>query len=276
METQDSVLDVVHPIQQSSIENHRALFSHDPEQAFLEAQRIVNVVAKRCNGPGYIALIGNKTYPTVSWWTAVGASLGLFAQVIYARRLEREDEIAYESRVEIHRNGHIVASAESICSSKEERWATAEEYAIKSMSSTRAAGKCFRLALSFIAVLAGLEATPAEEMPMEDHLTPVRSDESSNPQKSRLTNPTPTRIVDHDDEAATEKQVATIRNLVDNPKVYPAEKRQIHEWLEDGRAQGIGLSRSKAKEILDYYFGISVLVDGKWSKSGNGKLAERR
>ena len=248
METHESVMDVAHQIQQPSVDNH-ALFSHDPEQAFQEAQRIVNVVARRCSGPGYIANIKGKTYPTVSWWTVVGASLGLFPQVIYARRLEREDEIAYESRVEIHRNGHIVASAESICSSKEERWATAEEYAIKSMSSTRAAGKCFRLALSFIAVLAGLEPTPAEEIPI--------TGSPQLPQNNR-------------ENLASEKQVAAVRGLIENSKVFPKEKRQIHEFLEDG------LTLSKSKQLLDFFYGISTRnEDGKWVKSSPGVLENR-
>jgi hypothetical protein len=71
------------------------------------------------------------------------------------------------------------------------------------------------------------------------------------------------------EEPATERQVAAVRGLIDNPRVNPNEKRQIHEFLEDG------LSRNKAKELLDFYYGISVLVDGEWTKMGNGQLAHR-
>lgn len=70
----------------------------------------------------------------------------------------------------------------------------------------------------------------------------------------------------NDEEPATDRQIAAVRGLIDNPKVYADEKRQIHEILESG------LSRSKAKELLDYYYGISVLVDGVWTKTGNGQL----
>ena len=243
METHESVVDVVHPIQQSNVENHYALFSHDPEQAFQEAQRIVNVVAKRCSGPGYLANIKGKTYPTVSWWTVVGASLGLFPQVVYARRLDREDEIAYESRVEIHRNGHIVASAESICSSKEERWATAEEYAIKSMSSTRAAGKCFRLALSFIAVLAGLEPTPAEEIPTAESTT--------------------------NSDSATAPQIASITRLTRDQRLTDDERMRIQSLLLDG------MSKDKASEVMEYFYGKSIKQGSEWVKTEPGVLDNR-
>ena len=75
METHESVMPAVYPNGQIESANGTALFSHDPEQAFVEAQRIVNVVARRCTGPGYLAQIGSKTYPTVSWWTVVGSSI---------------------------------------------------------------------------------------------------------------------------------------------------------------------------------------------------------
>jgi len=243
METQECVVPVVHPNGQGEGVNGAALFSHDPEQAFREAERIVSVVAKRCSGPGYLVNIRGKQYPKIEWWTTVSASLGLFPQTVFARRLDRDDEIAYEARVEVRRQGVVIASGEAMCSNKEDRWSKADEYAIKSMAITRASGKAYRIPLSFLAVMAGLEATPAEEMtPDVQHLGK------------------------NNGEPATSRQIEAVRALIDNPKVYPDEKRQIHELLE------AGLSRRKSKEILDFYYGISVLVDGVWTKTGNGQL----
>lgn len=268
METQESVMDVVHPIQ-STVDNHQALFSHDPERAYKEAQRLVSVVANRCTGPGYLVNIKGKQYPKIEWWTSVSASLGLFPRVLYSKRLEREGEIAYEAKVEVHRNGQIVASGEAMCSSREARWQHADEYAIKSMSITRASGKAYRIPLSFLAVMAGLEVTPAEEMPSEDYVMTPRTSVTKQNLQSSNTTVTPIRTVNSDDERATEKQVSAVRKLVDNIKVYAKEKRQIHEWIEDG------LTRAKAKELLDYYFGPSLLIDGVWTKTGGGELDRR-
>ena len=108
-----------------------------------------------------------------------------------------------------------------------------------------------------------------EEMPQDDYVTPPQAAVSKQNLQSRKPTVTPIRNVNYDDELATEKQVAAVRALVDNPKVYPNEKRQIHEWLEEG------LSKSKSKELLDFYYGVSVLVDGVWTKTGSGKLDER-
>ena len=254
METQESVMDVeVRPVQ-SNVDNHRALFSHDPEQAYREAQQLVNVVASRCSGPGYLVNIRGKQYPKIEWWTSVSASLGLFPRVLFSKRLDREGEIAYEAKVEVHRNGQIIASGEAMCSNREERWRNADEYAIKSMSITRASGKAYRIPLSFLAVMAGLEVTPAEEMPSEVKSQPIQKQPRTNYQ---------------DEDMATEKQQAAVRGLIENDQVYPNEKRQIHEFIEDG------LTKGKAKELLDFFYGISEFHDGSWVKTTKGKLSER-
>ena len=256
METQDSVLDVVHPVQ-STVENHQALFSHDPERAYKEAQRLVSVVANRCTGPGYLVNIKGKQYPKIEWWTSVSASLGLFPRVLYSKRLEREGEIAYEAKVEVHRNGQIIASGEALCSSLEDRWRNADEYAIKSMAITRASGKAYRIPLSFLAVMAGLEVTPAEEMPAEANIIPHRDGIRTDHKEA---------------EFASEKQISDVRGLIENDRVYPTEKRQISGFLEDG------LTKSKAKELLDFFYGISEYdkSGGTWVKTSKGKLEERR
>jgi hypothetical protein len=258
MKTEDSVLDVVHPVQPTSIDNHRALFSHDPEQAYMEAQRLVNVVASRCTGPGYLVNIKGRNYPKIEWWTSVSASLGLFPRVLYSKRLDRDGEIAYEAKVEVYRNGdQLIASGEAMCSNREERWKHADEFAIKSMSITRASGKCYRIPLSFLAVMAGLEVTPAEEMPAAANHVSYRNAIRTNP---------------NEDELASEKQVAAVRGLIDNDLVYPPEKRQIHGFLEEG------LTKSKAKELLDFFYGLSEFdkSEGTWVKTSKGKLEERR
>jgi len=80
----------------------------------------------------------------------------------------------------------------------------------------------------------------------------------------------PVQVYDHNSpDQATEKQVSAVRKLIDNPKVYPDEKRKLHGLLEDG------LTRSKAKEVLDYFYGVSVMQDGNWVRTNQGQLKMR-
>ena len=72
------------------------------------------------------------------------------------------------------------------------------------------------------------------------------------------------------DDLATTKQCEAVRGLVDNNLVYPDEKRQIHMFLEDG------LTKEKATELLDFFYGISEFNRGSgWSKVSAGALEKR-
>jgi hypothetical protein len=243
METQESVMPAVYPNGQTESANGTALFSQDPEQAFTQAQRIVNVVAQRCTGPGYLVNIRGKQYPKIEWWTTVSASLGLFPQVVFAQRLDRDDEIAYEAKVAVYRQNQIVASGEAMCSSKEERWSHADEYAIKSMAITRASGKAYRIPLSFLAVMAGLEATPAEEIPTAE---PTTSGDS-----------------------ATAPQIASITRLARDQRLTDDERMRIQGLLLDG------MSKVKASEVMEYFYGKSIKQGSEWVRVEEGVLSSR-
>ena len=243
METQESVMPAVYPNGPIESANGTALFSHDPEQAFVEAQRIVSVVAQRCTGPGYLVNIRGKQYPKIEWWTTVSASLGLFPQVLFAQRLDREDEIAYEAKVAVYRQNQIVASGEAMCSSKEERWSHADEYAIKSMAITRASGKAYRIPLSFLAVMAGLEATPAEEIPVAEPTT--------------------------NGDAATAPQIASITRLARDQRLTDDERMRIQGLLLDG------MSKEKASSVMEYFYGKSIKQGSEWVRVEEGVLSSR-
>lgn len=62
------------------------------------------------------------------------------------------------------RDGRRLARAQASCSRDEEAWAERPDYAVRSMAETRAAAKALRLAFAHVPVLAGFEATPAEEV----------------------------------------------------------------------------------------------------------------
>ena len=248
MEAQTSALDEIYPEQTPILDNHTLLFSSDPEQAYQEAQRLVKVVASRCTGPGYLVNIDGKQYPKIEWWTSVSASLGVFPQVVYSKRIDREDEIVYEAKVEVHRNGQVLSSGEALCSSREARWQNADEYAIKSMAITRASGKAYRIPLSFLAVMAGLEVTPAEEMPSEASTEPKPSNE----------------------QPATDRQLDKLGELLNDNRLTHDEQTNLRGTLIQG------VSKSRASEIMAYFFGESQKRNGIWERISPGALQNRK
>lgn len=136
------------------------------------ANRLVDIVEKA----KLYNLIKGKKFVRVEGWTAMGAMLGVFPSLEYCRRLDRENETIYESRIVLKTIAGVqVGAGEAICSSKESTWSTRDEYTIKSMSQTRAIGKAFRLSFSWIMVMGGYEACNAEEMASElPPTTPIK------------------------------------------------------------------------------------------------------
>ncbi len=72
--------------------------------------------------------------------------------------------MGYEAKALVLRNGEVIASAEGMCTRDEKRWNRADEYAIRSMAQTRTGAKALRNAFGWVAELAGMKSTPAEEM----------------------------------------------------------------------------------------------------------------
>ncbi len=107
--------------------------------------------------------IGNKDYVVSEGWTTLAALMGASPREMESKRL---DDGGYVSRVElVAKDGRVLSSAEALCGADEKMWKARPEYARKSMALTRAVGKSCRIAYSWVMVLAGYAATPAEEMP---------------------------------------------------------------------------------------------------------------
>lgn len=71
----------------------------------------------------------------------------------------------WEARVEARTyDGRVLSAADSECRWSEQRWSTADSYALRSMAQTRATSRALATPLRFIVELAGFESTPAEEI----------------------------------------------------------------------------------------------------------------
>jgi len=145
-----------------------------PAEVVSRASEIATALAKVIKDKRLAVPISGKDYVRVEGWTTLGTMLGVVPREVRADRLE---DGSYEAEVELVRvsDGMVVGRGSAICGMDEKRWSNADAYARRSMAITRAAGKAYRLAFSWIMVLAGYESTPAEEMPdvVEGHATPL-------------------------------------------------------------------------------------------------------
>jgi hypothetical protein len=148
------------------------LFGTDePELVVARAVDVSNALERVIRDRKLYAQINGKEHVLVGGWTLLGSMLGVFPVCVWSRPLEDGWEARVEART---RDGTVVGAAESECLRSERKWAKADDYAVRSMSQTRATSKALRLTLGFVMELAGFDATPADEMPAASEPAPQR------------------------------------------------------------------------------------------------------
>jgi hypothetical protein len=166
--------DVYDPIEETPAPN--TLFgTSDPKVALERMSDVASALMDVIKDRKLFARISGHEHITAEGWTTLGCMLGIVPVVVWTKPNETGD--GYLARVEARTlNGRVVGAAESECSRAERKWKAADPYAIRSMAQTRAIGRALRAPLGQIAVLAGYEATPAEELSVADETpSPVRS-----------------------------------------------------------------------------------------------------
>ena len=201
--------------------------SSSPSLIIEEATDIANQLSDIIKTKKLYKPIGAKSHVFVEGWTTLGALLGVFPYPESSVRLDREDEIAYEASVIVRTlDGVEVSKGEAICSSKEANWRNSDEYAIKSMATTRATSKAMRIPLGWVMVLAGYSATPAEEMMGKGFTQPKTSQRVQQPApgtKKRVVNrpkssnrPKSTQTKPDSEFDATMPEAEKVQNPEDN------------------------------------------------------------
>ena len=139
----------------------------DPQSVITRAVELAKSLADIVNQLQLYVEFRNKKgimvkYVYVEGWEVLGGMLGIGAHEVSS--IQREDG-AYIAEVKLirHSDGAIVGRGSAICGMDED-WGGRKEYTRKSMATTRATGKAYRIAFSWIMRLAGYEPTPAEEM----------------------------------------------------------------------------------------------------------------
>jgi hypothetical protein len=138
----------------------------DPDITLARSVKVADVLKDVITKKKLVLRIGQSEYIKVEGWTTLGALVGLFAQTEWTRPLD--DNAGWEAAVVVKNGqGFEFGRAEAQCLRSEKNWKNRDDFALRSMAQTRAMGKALRMPLGFIAVLAGYEATPAEEMPAQ-------------------------------------------------------------------------------------------------------------
>jgi len=146
----------------------------DPNLIIAKAASVADALKRVITNQKMSVRIGQSDYVKVEGWTTLGALLGVFTKVESTNELTDDEGVSqgWEAAVVVVNNqGVEIGRAEAQCLRAEKNWKGRDDFALRSMAQTRAMGKALRMVLGWIAVMAGYEATPAEEMPTEGKKT---------------------------------------------------------------------------------------------------------
>lgn len=147
--------------------SRQSLFLLGPERTVTYATEVAGFLNSVILKQNLFVELSGRKYVKIEGWTTLGTMLGVLPQEEWTKELE---DGSYEAKVQLvnQSTGMVVGSATSYCGMDEKRWGKAEKYARRSMAVTRATGKAYRITFGWIIALAGFEATPSDEMPIDD------------------------------------------------------------------------------------------------------------
>jgi hypothetical protein len=164
--------------------------------------------------------IQGRKYVRVEGWQSIANAYGCVAS---AKDVERV-ETGFRAIGQVRRmdTGVVICEAEGFVGDDERTWQKRDEYAKRAMAQTRAISRACRSAFAFIVTYmdAGLETTPAEEVPQDGFADAPRPVAYKRP-----TAPAP-RLVDESD-------VIDVEPVRVEPKA-PVRKKQPVAAMEDG------------------------------------------
>ena len=165
MKQESPALDIV-PVETNAIELG-TLKASSPGEVIAEATKMATPLAKLIEDRKLYTDIRGKRHVRCEGWTTLAAMLGVTPHEV---SVTEPQEGVFVATVELRRmsDGAVIGRASAECGAADEpMWADRPRYARRSMVLTRATAKTCRMTFSWIMVLAGYDATPAEEMPTE-------------------------------------------------------------------------------------------------------------
>lgn len=141
-----------------------------PEDLLLSArdaaQALERVIALNEKPP---LMFNGKRYLQFEHWQVCAKFYHCSVRTFDAQPIEIGGVTGFKARAEVfdEKTGIVVGGAEAYCLRDEPNWKTKPTFQLASMAQTRAASKALGNKFRYVAVVAGYEGTPAEEMTAE-------------------------------------------------------------------------------------------------------------
>ena len=158
--------------------------ARSPETVLAEAKLCAKALGRMVEQTKAFTVVGGRKHLHFTAWQTLGTMFRLAPRVKETRLIEADGIRGWECTAEVLHipSGQIVSTADSMCTNDEANWSVRPKYEwkngqktrvgeeavplfqLRSMAQTRACAKALRNVISWVVVLAGYEATAAEEM----------------------------------------------------------------------------------------------------------------
>ncbi|MGA2342587.1 MAG: hypothetical protein ABSG29_05290, partial [Steroidobacteraceae bacterium] len=146
-----------------------------PETVLAEAKLCAKAMGRMVEQTKAFTVVGGRKHLHFTAWQTLGTMFRLVPRVRETRQIEADGVRGWECTAEVLHipSGQIVSTADSMCTNDEPNWSVRPSkngdqavpmFQLRSMAQTRACAKALRNVLAWVVVLAGYEATAAEEM----------------------------------------------------------------------------------------------------------------
>lgn len=220
----------------------------DPEAQLQFAMKAANALMKAVSQKPKPVMIRGEQYLEYGDWQTLARFFGATASISWTKPLFTPEGTlkpvlrGYEARAEVLHQGQVISSAEAMCTREEANWKSRDEFMLRSMAQTRAAAKALRNAYGWVAELAGMKSTPAEEMdgvtPEQPKMAPYRVEKTKEVEDNQFM----------EREEAVEVQKATIKQLLLDLGHKPLTVGGAQEIVFD--LTGLALKPENYKEII--------------------------
>ena len=163
------------------------VMSRDPVETIKDAERAARALTNQVFTKIKPPVINGKRYPQVEHWQTVASFYGVFPRITETHFVQYGEVQGFDAVAEavVASTGNVISRAEASCMDDEPRWKGRPLHQVKAMAQTRAVSRVLRNIFSRIMVLAGCEATPAEEMDGQTQTDTVQHDHPPVPEPQR-------------------------------------------------------------------------------------------
>ena len=151
------------------VSENNGLVNFDPQTQVEYAQKAAKALMVVIDATKPLVMQGKRYLYFEHWQTVArffNTTVGITETI--------KDSHGYIAKAAVYNNqGLIIGGAEASCMNDEKNWKGKPELQLRSMAQTRAMAKALRSIYGFVAVLAGVEATPARRNARSKNLAPI-------------------------------------------------------------------------------------------------------